>query len=125
VIVTGTGWLPYEVVTLTFVQIPIRRGPSSFTAIADSAGRIHDDEYVVGEVQPDTSLTLFAYGEASDRLATATVEHLARGTHAAGTQAGGTRAPARQERAAEPQSISPGTTSPAVNGPGSSSQAGS
>jgi hypothetical protein len=125
VIVTGAGWLPYEVVTLTFVQIPMRRGPSSLTAIADSAGRIQDDEFVVGETGPGSSLTLFAHGEASDRLATATLEHVARGAHAAGTQAGGTRAPARPERAAQPQSISPGTTSPAGTGPGSSSQADS
>jgi len=121
VIVTGGGWLPYEVVTLTFVEIRIRRGPGSFMAIADSAGRIRNDEYVIGEHDPDGGFTLFAYGEASDLLATATITYGARGPLTAGSSAGGVRAPARQEPLAQPlhQSTSPGSASPASNGSGS------
>jgi len=118
VIVTGGGWLPYEVVTLTFVETPIQGGPGSFMAIADSSGRIRSDEYVIGRHERNGGFTLFAYGEASDQLATATITYEARGTLTAGSPADGVRAP---ERAPQPlpQSTSPGSASPADNGPGS------
>ena len=115
VMVTGGGWLPHEDVTLTFFENPIHHEPRGFMAITDSSGRIRNDEYVIGEQQRGSLCTVFAYGEASGLLATATITCHAGGTNAAA--AGRPRASGR-ERAADPRPRTQMSGGPSVTGKG-------
>jgi len=80
VMVTGSGWLAHEAVTLTFFENPIHHEPRGFMAITDSSGSIRNGEYVIAGQERSSLCTVFAYGEASGLLATATIKCRGQGT---------------------------------------------
>ena len=72
VIVTGTGWLPGERVSLFFSETPYQFVPLTLYADADSTGAIYSDEYVIQPYHLGTSFVLTAYGLTSELMAQTT-----------------------------------------------------
>jgi len=74
VIVTGTGWQPGETVSLLFhedVDPPIHPD-KTFTAVADSDGRIVNRDYLIDDEDLNVRFTLQATGLSSGKTAQAT-----------------------------------------------------
>src|SRR5712671_388211 len=65
VVVTGSGWMPGETVSLTFDESPVLHAPEVLAALADSLGNIRSDEYLVEDEDLGTTYTLTAAGETS------------------------------------------------------------
>ena len=64
VLVTGSGWLPGETVTLNFVALPLQ-SVVNYYAVADSAGNISNNEYIIYDYHLDATIILTATGQTS------------------------------------------------------------
>ncbi|WP_165930057.1 gliding motility-associated C-terminal domain-containing protein, partial [Flavobacterium caseinilyticum] len=62
VIITGTNWQPGETVKLTLVETPLIHPEEYLYAVADSAGNIYNNEYVIQLHDIGQSFTLTATG---------------------------------------------------------------
>src|SRR6266550_2703087 len=65
VIVTGSGWMPGETVSLTFDEYPVQHESHVVFATADTLGDIRHEEYLVEDHDLGTACTLNAVGETS------------------------------------------------------------
>ncbi|HEX8927051.1 MAG TPA: kelch repeat-containing protein, partial [Terriglobales bacterium] len=65
VTITGTGWAPYENVTLNFVESPNIDAPGPFTVTADEYGNIIDTEFAPDALDLKVRFYLTAIGASS------------------------------------------------------------
>src|SRR5438045_8895600 len=72
VIVTGSGWLPGEMVSLTFDEYPVQHESRVLHAQVDSLGNLWNDEYLIEDHDLGTAFTLTASGEGSGLTAQTT-----------------------------------------------------
>jgi hypothetical protein len=72
VVVTGTGWEPGEVVSMLLHEEPAVHSDRTLTAVADSAGNIFNDSFVLGEDDLGVRFVLTAVGQTSGRSAQTT-----------------------------------------------------
>ncbi|HVP38014.1 MAG TPA: HYR domain-containing protein [Candidatus Saccharimonadales bacterium] len=72
VLVTGTGWQPGEVVTLTFRESPSPHPPQVITATADADGRFENRDYIAHAHGDSTQCTIDALGNSSGLTARTT-----------------------------------------------------
>ncbi|HEU4940086.1 MAG TPA: hypothetical protein VFT97_00555, partial [Candidatus Eisenbacteria bacterium] len=89
VIVTGSGWLPGERVSLFFSETPYQFVPLTLYAEADSTGAIYSDEYIIQPYHLGTAFVLTAYGLTSGLMAQTTFTDSPKvGSVVASTQSG-------------------------------------
>ncbi len=65
VLVTGTGWSPGEIVTLTFTRDPAGPAPAVYTVTADPSGNILHHELAILPEDGGVAFTLVATGQTS------------------------------------------------------------
>ena len=65
VIVAGAGWHPGEVISLIIYESPVERTAPVLTAVADSAGELYENQYLVEPHDRATAFTLVARGGTS------------------------------------------------------------
>src|SRR5882724_1872826 len=65
VIITGSGWQPGETVTLTLVESPFYDSHGPFTTVADSTGKIFNNQFSPDEHDIDIRFYLTAVGSIS------------------------------------------------------------
>ena len=89
VIVTGSGWLPGETVSLTFDEYPVQHEAHVLFAEADSLGSFRNEEYVIEDHDLGTTFTLSGVGETSGLTAQTTFTDSPKvGSVAVGAQSG-------------------------------------